>query len=258
LAVEKLKQYFYVGGMPEAVKTFIETGDFALTRQIQNNILSSYKEDFLKHIKGSDIPKVRMLWDSIPVHLAKEKKKFIYKEIKQGGRAAEFENALDWLVNTGLVYKVCRTGEAKIPLAAYEERDSFKLFMHDTGLLSASAKLDIKSFFGSDHEVFREFKGAMAEQFVLQELKPKNLPVCYWSNNTGNAEVDFVIQREDKIIPIEVKSGENAKAKSLKVYMEKYAPEIAVRASLLNYSKRGNLIDVPLYAIGGLGSGRLP
>jgi predicted AAA+ superfamily ATPase len=235
--------------MPEAVKTYAQSGDLILTRRIQENILSNYKEDFLKHIKGADIPKVRMLWDSIPLHLAKEKKKFVYREIKQGGRAAEFENALDWLENTGLVYRICKTQEAKIPLIAYEERDSFKLYMHDTGLLAASAKLDIKTFFNSSHDVFREFKGAIAEQFVLQELKSKNHHICYWSNSTGKSEVDFVIQYEDKIIPIEVKSGENIKARSLGIYLEKYKPEIAVRASLSNYRKKGNLIDIPLYAV---------
>jgi predicted AAA+ superfamily ATPase len=250
LSIEKLKQYFYVGGMPEAVKTFAGTGDPALTRQVQENILSSYKEDFLKHIKGSDIPKVRMLWDSIPVHLAKEKKKLVYKELKQGARAAEFENALDWLVNTGLVYKVSKTEEAKIPLLAYEERNSFKLYMLDTGLLSAAAKIDIKTFFSSEHDVFKEFKGAIAEQFALQELKPKNLPICYWSNSTGKAEVDFVVQYKDKIIPIEIKSGTQVKAQSLGIYIEKYAPPTAIRASLLNFKKWDNLTDIPLYAIG--------
>ncbi|MDR2584289.1 MAG: AAA family ATPase [Fibromonadaceae bacterium] len=257
LATEKLKQYFYIGGMPEAVKTYAQTGDLLLTRQIQEQILSSYKEDFLKHIKGVDIPKVRMLWDSIPVHLAKEKKKFIYKEIKQGGRAAEFENALDWLVNTGLVYKISCTEEAKIPLVAYEERNSFKLYMLDIGLLAASAKLDVKTFFSKNHEVFKEFKGALAEQFVLQELKPKNIPISYWSNSTGKAEVDFVVQYEDKIIPIEVKSGESSKSKSLGVYIEKYNPQIAIRTSLSNYEKRGNLLNIPLYAIGELDEARL-
>jgi predicted AAA+ superfamily ATPase len=235
--------------MPEAVKTYVKTGDLALTRQIQENILSSYKEDFLKHIKDSDIPKVRMLWDSIPTHLAKEKKKFIYKEIKQGGRAAEFENALDWLVNTGLVYKVSKTEEAKIPLTAYQERNTFKLYMLDTGLLAASANLDIKTFFSIEYEIFKEFKGAIAEQFVLQELKLKKIPVFYWSNSTGKAEIDFVVQHEDKIIPIEVRSGKSTKAKSLGVYIEKYKPQIAIRASLSNYKKRDGLIDVPLYFI---------
>jgi predicted AAA+ superfamily ATPase len=250
LAVEILKRYFYVGGMPEAVKIFAKTDDLMLTRQIQENILSSYKEDFFKHIKNSDIPKVRMLWDSIPIHLAKEKKKFVYKEIKQGGRAAEFENAMNWLVNTGLVYKISNTQEAKIPLVAYEKQDYFKIYMHDVGLLAAIAKLDIKTFFYAGHDVFREFKGAIAEQFVLQELKPKNLPICYWSNSTGKAEVDFVIQYQDKILPLEVKSGENVKAKSLGVYMEKHKPQTALRTSLSNYGRNGNLTDIPLYAIG--------
>jgi hypothetical protein len=250
LATERLKQYFYVGGMPEAVKTYAKTGDLMFTRQIQENILANYKEDFFKHIKSNDIPKVRMLWDSVPVHLAKEKKKFVYRELKQGGRAAEFENALDWLINTGLVYKVSNTQEAKIPLIAYEERKNFKIYMHDVGLLAAAAKLDIKTFFSAEHDIFREFKGAMAEQFVLQELKPKNYPICFWTNSTGKAEVDFVIQYEDKILPLEVKSGENTKAKSLGVYLEKYCPQIALRASLSDYVKKPDLIDIPLYSIG--------
>jgi predicted AAA+ superfamily ATPase len=249
LATEKLKQYFYVGGMPEAVKTYAKTNDLTLARQIQENILSNYKEDFFKHVKSSGIRKVRRLWDSIPVHLAKEKKKFVYKELKQGGRAAEFENALDWLINTGLVYKVSNTQEAKIPLIAYSERENFKIYMHDVGLLAAAAKLDIKTFFSAEHDIFREFKGAMAEQFVLQELRPKNFPICFWTNSTGKAEVDFVIQYEDKILPLEVKSGENAKAKSLGVYMEKYNPQIALRTSLLPYGKTENLTDIPLYAV---------
>jgi predicted AAA+ superfamily ATPase len=250
LAVEKLKQYFYTGGMPEAVETFAKTEDLALTRQVQENILSSYKEDFSTRVKGSDIPKVRMLWNSIPIHLAKGKKKFMYKELKQGGRATEFENALNWLVNAGLVYKVPKTSEASIPLSAHEDQNSFKLYMLDTGLLAAAAKLDIKTFFSSEHNVFKEFNGAIAEQFAVQELKPKNLPLCYWLNSTGKAEMDFVVQHEGKIIPIEIKNEENTKAKSLAVYMNKYKPGAAIKSSLQKYAKTENLLSIPLYMLG--------
>lgn len=253
LAAEKLRQYFYIGGMPEAVKTYAKTGDLLLTRQVQENILSNYKEDFLKHIKGSDIPKVRMLWDSIPVHLAKEKKKFMYKEIKQGGRAAEFENALDWLVNTGLVYKVSQTTSPSLPLSR-NAKEAFKLYMLDIGLLGAKANLDIKTFFEHDNKIFGEFKGALTEQFALQELKANsNYPIFYWANDSGSAEVDFLLQYKNEAVPLEVKSGIQTKAKSLNVYIEKYNPNLAIKSSLKHYGKSGNLFSVPLYLLGDLG-----
>jgi predicted AAA+ superfamily ATPase len=215
---------------------------------VQWNILNNYKSDFLKHIKSSDIPKVRMLWESIPVHLAKEKKKFVYKEIKTGGRAAEFENALDWLVQTGLVHKVSKVNEAKMPLISYENKEHFKLFMLDIGLLGAMANLDISAFFSAEQEVFSEFKGALAEQFALQELKTlKRMPIYYWASESGKAEVDFVLQMKNSIIPLEIKSSAHVKSKSLAVYMQKYKPECAIRASLKNYGKDENLLSLPLY-----------
>jgi predicted AAA+ superfamily ATPase len=250
-ASELLKSYFYVGGMPEAVQTYAKTRDMRKVREIQDFILDNYKGDFSKHIKGVDIPKVRMLWDSIPTHLAKEKKKFIYKEIKSGGRAAEFENAMDWLVNTGLVYKVMRTETAKIPLLSYQQRDIFKLFMLDIGLLCAHSKIDMKTFLQPDANIFDDFKGALTEQFVLQELKNLTTnPILYWVNEKGHSEIDFVLQYNGEIIPIEAKSSENARAKSLKVYMDMEKPAHAVRTSLKNYGVRDNLYSVPLYMMG--------
>jgi len=250
LLVDKLKEYFYTGGMPEAVKAFIDTSDLNTVREVQEAILNNYKGDFSRHIKGVDIPKVRMLWDSIPVHLSKEKKKFIYKEIKTGGRASEFENAMDWLVNTGLVHKLIKTTEPKLPLAGFADRQIFKLYMLDLGLLSAKSRLDIKTFFEPKNEVFREFKGAMTEQYVIQELKTLgHLPIFYWGSATGKAEVDFVIQYDNGIVPIEVKSDLNKKSYSLNVYMETYRPLKAIRTSLNNFGTFRGLYSIPLYMI---------
>jgi len=249
-AEHKLKEYMYIGGMPEAVNVYIKTGSLLETRKAQEKILNNYKNDFTKHIKGTDIPKVRMLWDSIPLHLSKEKKKFIYKEIKAGARAAAYENALDWLVHTGLVYKVDRVNNAKLPLAAYADRDAFKIYMLDTGLLSAAAGLDIKTFFDPDPQVFKEFKGAITEQFVLQELKTlARLPVCYWGREEGKSEVDFVVQWQNEVVPIEVKSGIHTRSKSLEIYRELYNPAHAVRTTLKNFGITDGLYSIPLFMI---------
>jgi predicted AAA+ superfamily ATPase len=251
--VEKLKAYFITGGMPEAVKTFVETGSYNEVRKVQEVILNNYKNDFTKHISAVNIPKVRMLWDSIPVHLAREKKKFIYKEVKSGGRASEFENAMDWLVSTGLVYKINRTSTVKIPLSAYADRDHFKIYMLDVGLLGAKAGLDFSAFLSDDKTMFTEFKGALTEQFVLQELKVSdNSPIYYWGNESGKAEVDFIFQYKNEIIPIEVKSAVNTKSQSLSVYIEKYQPVHAVRVSLKNLGMTEKLLSLPLYMIANL------
>jgi len=253
-AEPKLKEYMYIGGMPEAVNVYIETGNLHETRKVQEKILNNYKNDFSKHIKGTDIPKVRMLWDSIPVHLSKEKKKLIYKEINTGARAAAYENALDWLVNTGLVYKIDRVNNAKLPLAAYADRDAFKIYMLDTGLLSAAAGLDIKTFYDPDPLVFKEFKGAITEQFVLQELKTlSRLPVCYWGKDEGKSEVDFIVQWENEVVPIEVKSGIHKKSKSLEIYRDMYNPAHAVRTTLNNFGETGGFYSIPLYLIASFG-----
>jgi len=240
----------YVGGMPAVVKTFIESGNLHEARKEQQKILNNYKEDFSKHIKGTDIPKVRMLWDTVPLHLAKEKKKFMYKEIRTGARAAAYENALDWLVNTGLVYKVDRTSEARLPLAAYADREAFKIFMLDTGLLSAASGLDITTFYDPNPLVFNEFKGAITEQFVLQELKTLGaMPICYWGREEGKNEVDFVVQWRNEIVPIEVKSGIRTKSKSLDIYRDLYHPKHAVRTTLKNFGVSGGLYSIPLYMV---------
>ncbi|GHU08391.1 ATPase [Spirochaetia bacterium] len=255
---ELLKIYSFVGGMPSAVAAFVEhPAKFPLEakalRRVRENqvyILESYRGDFSRHIRGTDILKVRMLWDSIPVHLAKEKKKFVYKEVKTGGRAAEFENAMDWLVNTRLVYRIARTGTPKIPLAAYQDREIFKLFVVDIGLLCAQTGIDIKTLLYPDSDIFDDFNGALTEQFVLQELKAvTGNPILYWANEKGHSEVDFIVQHENEIIPIEVKSDRRTKSKSLNVYINEYKPAHAVRTSLKNYGKENNLYSIPLYLI---------
>jgi len=253
LLTDMLKTYFYVGGMPAAINAFVQTKDLAKVREIQNEILRNYKNDFSKHISPHDIPKVRMLWDSMPAHLAREKKKFIYKDVKIGGRASEFENAMDWLVNTGLVHKIPRTLSPKLPLARDQEREAFKLFMLDVGLLCAKSNIDLSLFYLPEPRIFDDFNGALAEQYVCQELKcAMSNPIFYWAREKGAAELDFIMQHKNDVIPIEVKSGKNTQAKSLKVYMDEYKPETAIRISLKNYGKEGNLLSLPLYLVGML------
>jgi predicted AAA+ superfamily ATPase len=257
LLADMLKTYFYVGGMPSAVDTFIKTKSLIKTRGVQNEILQQYKSDFSKHILHQDIPKVRMLWDSIPVHLAREKKKFIYKDIKSGGRASEFENAMDWLIHTGLVYKIPRTLTPRLPLARDQERDAFKLYMLDTGLLCAKANISLTAFYEAEAKIFDDFHGAISEQYVCQELKAMfaakdniEKPLFYWGRENGTAEIDFLMQYRNEVIPIEVKSEKHTQSKSLKVYMEDYKPKAAIRTSLKNIGASGALHSVPLYMIG--------
>ena len=253
LFTDMLRLYFYVGGMPSALAEYLKSQDLGEVRRIQNDILSDYKADFSKHIKATDIPKVRMLWDSIQVHLAREKKKFIYKDIKTGGRASEFENALDWLVNTGLVYKIPRVLEPKIPLSRSEEREVFKLFLLDVGLLNAKTNMDLSSFHIGSPKVFEGFNGALTEQYVCQELKAtQQNPLFYWGRDKGLAEVDFIVQHKNEVVPIEVKSAYNKRSLSLNVYMDLVKPKIAVRTSMRNFGHTGNLHSVPLYMIGSL------
>ena len=253
LLIDLLKTYFYVGGMPAAVDCYVQSQSLIKVRELQKEILNNYKNDFSKHISPHDIPKVRMLWDSIPVHIAREKKKFIYSDVKTGGRASEFENAMDWLVNTGLVYKVPRTLTPKLPLARDQEREAFKLFMLDIGLLCAKINADLTVFYEADPKIFHDFHGAMTEQYVCQELKAIcDNPLFYWSRDKGAAEIDFIMQYKNEIIPIEVKSERHTQSKSLKVYMEEYHPKTAVRTSLKSMGLNNALHSIPLYIIGSL------
>lgn len=247
---EKLiKQYCYVGGMPEIVQDFVESKDFESVRNLQKEILSAYEEDFTKHIPTNTVAKIRLLWKSIPAQLSKENKKFIYGAAKEGARARDFEAALSWLINSGLVYRVNKITKPDLPITAYEDFNSFKLFVLDVGLLGAMTDLQADTIIDGNR-IFEEFKGAIAEQYVLQQFKTiKDLPVFYWSNETSRAEIDFVIQIKSDVVPVEVKAERNLQAKSLKVYMEKFKPNYAIRTSMADYKKTNSLIDIPMYAI---------
>ena len=250
-----LKQYCYVGGMPEIVQDFVENKDFESVRNLQKEILCAYEEDFTKHIPTNTVAKIRLLWKSIPAQLSKENKKFIYGAAKEGARARDFEAALSWLINSGLVYRVNKITKPDLPITAYEDFNSFKLFMLDVGLLGAMTDLQADTIIDGNR-IFEEFKGAITEQYVLQQFKTiKDLPVFYWSNETSRAEIDFVIQIKSDVVPVEVKAERNLQAKSLKVYMEKFKPNYAIRTSMADYKKTDNLIDLPLYTLENITQG---
>ncbi|KAF0194291.1 MAG: hypothetical protein FD169_1858 [Bacillota bacterium] len=250
--IDLLKQYYYIGGMPEAVKTFAETLDYRMVRQVQQRLLMAYEQDFSKHAPHETVPRIRMLWDSIPSQLAKENRKFIYGLIRQGARAREYELAMAWLSDCGLVHKVSRISKPGMPLRAYQDFNSFKLFVVDVGLLSAMSGLDVKSLL-EGNRIFEEFKGALTEQYVLQQLTAiKEIEPFYWSAETGSAELDFVIQSGMHVVPLEVKAEENLQAKSLKSYYNKYRPKYTVRSSMSNFRQEEWMVNFPLYAINQL------
>jgi len=244
-----LKIYFFTGGMPKAVAAYAARENLREVRSIQNGILADYRDDFSKHISAINTPKVEMIWNSIPRHLAKEKKKFVYKELKTGARAYAYEDAMNWLFDTRLVRKITRTEEYKLPLASYANENIFKLYMLDIGLFGAKSELDISAFPEPDHELFGLFNGAMAEQFVMQELTAAGFTLYYWGRDKGEAELDFILQWRNEIIPVEVKSGIRTKSKSLDVYRNLYNPAHAIRATLKNPGVTGALYSVPLYMI---------
>jgi len=245
--IELLRLYFYTGGMPRPVSAYIQRHDYAEVRHIQREILLDYRSDFTKHISSPNIPKVGMIWDSIPLHLAREKKRVVYKDIKKGGRASEFENALQWLIDTGLVYKTSRVNLPQIPLSGYADRNQFKLYMLDVGLLAAKADIDLKYFLYPDSSILGSYHGALTEQFIMQELQAAGFSPYYWGRDKGEAELDFLVQCHGEVIPIEVKSGIRKRSKSLDVYRELYSPPHAVRATLNNLGKTRDLHSIPLY-----------
>lgn len=247
--VDLLKQYYFVGGMPEAVMSFSEEQDFNKVRRIQKRILKAYEQDFSKHAPTEVVPKLRMLWNSIPSQLAKENKKFIYGLVREGGRAKEYESAIMWLSDAGLVHKVSRATAGHLPLKAYEDMKAFKMFILDVGLLGCMVGLNKKTILDGNG-MFVEFKGALTEQYVLEQLITlPDVNVYYYTNDSGSCEVDFLIDTGDKIVPLEVKAQTNLRAKSLKTYVEKFSTEIAVRTSMQDYKKESWLINLPLYAI---------
>ena len=252
--IDALKQYYFVGGMPEAVQCFIESKDFNAVREIQKRILGAYMQDFSKHAPNEIFPRIRMLWNSIPSQLAKENKKFIYGLIREGARAKDYEIAIMWLSDCGLVHKVNRVNAAGIPLRAYEDLRAFKLFILDVGLLGCMAGLRQQTLL-EGNALFVEFKGALTEQYVCQQLKTlKDLDIFYYTNDRGSCEVDFVVDIDGQIVPVEVKAEINLRSKSLKTYREKFSPEISIRSSMADYKKEDGLINLPLYRIGQIES----
>lgn len=252
--IDLLRQYYYVGGMPEAVLAFTQEENFREVRAIQKRILEAYEQDFSKHAPNEIVPRIRMLWNSVPSQLAKENKKFIYGLIKQGARAKEYELAMSWLIDCGLIHKVYRASKPAMPLKAYEDQSAFKLFLLDVGLLAAMGDIDVKTLL-EGNVIFEEFKGALTEQYVLQQLKTtKEISIYYWSAENATAEIDFLIQYDNSIVPIEVKAEENLRAKSLRNYVDKYSPELAVRSSMSDFRQETWLSNLPLYAISQLTS----
>lgn len=246
---DRLRQYYYTGGMPEVVLQYSVSGDMNQVREIQKRILVSYEQDFSKHAPAEIVPRIRMIWSGVPAQLAKENRKFIYGQIKAGARAKDFELALSWLIDCGLLYKVHNVSKPALPLKAYEELNTFKLFMLDIGLLGALTELDARTLL-EGNTVFTEFKGALTEQYVYQQLRTMNdLPVYYWSAGNARSEVDFLLQHNGQIIPLEVKAEENLHAKSLRVFCEKYKPALAVRSSMSGYRKEDWMTNLPLYAV---------
>lgn len=247
--IDALKHYYFVGGLPEAVQSFAESKDFNEVRAIQKRILAAYEQDFSKHAPNEIVPKIRMLWNSIPSQLARENKKFIYGLVREGGRAREYETAIMWLSDCGLVHKVSRVNAAGIPLKAYEDLKAFKLFIVDVGLLGCMTGLRQRTLLDGD-DLFVEFKGALTEQYVCQQLKTiEDLGIYYYTNDRGSCEIDFVVDTGEQIVPIEVKAETNLRAKSLKTYRERFEPELSVRTSMADYKKEDWLLNLPLYAI---------
>jgi len=247
---ENLRYYYYIGGMPEVVNDFVENRDWENVRKKQEEILATYENDFSKHAPFEIVPRLNMVWQNIPAQLAKENKKFVYGVMKEGARAKDFELAIQWLVDSGILLKNYRISKPEMPLIAYQDFSAFKLFFNDVGLLAAKSKLDLKTIvLGND--VFTEFKGAFTEQFVMQQLKAAELDyIGYWTNERSTAKVDFVVQNKGEITPVEVKLAENTKAKSFKLFCEKFKPQTAIRSSLLNYRNEEWMTNVPLYIIG--------
>ena len=252
--IDLLKQYYYIGGMPEVVDAFIRDGDYKEVRTIQNSILESYDKDFSKHPPLDLVPRIKMVWNVLPSQLAKENRKFIYGAVKSGGRAKEFELAIMWLQDAGLLYKVNRVSNASLPLGGFEDINAFKLFMVDVGLLGAKSGLDAKTLLDGN-EIFGQHKGsltgALTEQYVLQQFKSiDDIATYYWTPDEGIAEIDFLIQISGNVIPVEVKAAENLKAKSLRSFRDKYHPKVSVRTSMSDYREELTMTNIPLYAVG--------
>ena len=244
-----LRKYYYVGGMPEAVQCCFATDDMKEVRSIQKQLLLYYENDFSKHAPKDQIPRIQMVWNSIPAQLAKENRKFIYGVIREGARAKDYEIAIQWLSDYGLIKKSCRISKPGIPLIAYMEQSIFKLYLLDVGLLAAMGNISEKTLL-QGNRIFEEFKGALTEQYVAQELTAHNYELYYLSSNNSDMEIDFIVQQDESVIPLEVKAEENLRAQSLRSYYSKYAPKTAIRTSMSKFRKETWMINVPLYYIG--------
>lgn len=246
---ERLRQYYFVGGMPAAVLAFVNDGDLNKVRTIQKSIIEAYERDFSKHAPAIEVPRIRMVWHSIPSQLSKENRKFIYGMIKEGARAKDFELAIEWLKDAGLIYKVNRCKKAQLPLAAYEDFSAFKMFLSDIGLMGAMSNIPVQSLLNGNM-LFSDFKGALTEQFVLQQMKTnQSLSIYYWSADNSRGEIDFLVQQEEKVIPIEVKAEENLQAKSLRMFVERNRGLKGCRFSMSPYREQDWLVNYPLYSV---------
>lgn len=249
MLTELLRQYYFVGGMPEAVKAYVERGDIWEVRSIHSKIIDAYRNDMSKHTPKQQVQRINMVWNSIPSQLARDNKKFIYGALRKGARANDFEIAIQWLVDSGLVHKVHRISKPVVPLKFYEDMSSFKLFLLDCGLLGALSETPPEQILIGDN-VFEEYKGAFTENYVLQQLK--SLPrtfVYYYSNDNSTLEIDFVVQHDAHVIPIEVKAEENLRAKSLRQFVIDNPGLHGVRFSMSDYREQDWLTNVPLWAV---------
>jgi predicted AAA+ superfamily ATPase len=242
-----LRQYYFVGGMPEAVAHFIKNKDYSHVREIQQRILSSYENDFSKHAPINQVLRIRLVWQSIISQLSKENSKFIYNLLRTGARAKEFELAIEWLHDAGLIHKVNRISKPAIPINSYADWSDFKIFLSDVGLMSAMGGLSPQILL-EGNELFQEFKGTLTEQFILQQIICNAYQPYYWTTENSKAEIDFVIQKNNQVIPIEVKAAENLRSRSLRLYYDKYKPKQCIRTSLSNFKKQDWMKNIPLYA----------
>lgn len=250
--IDLLRAYYYVGGMPAAVNAYLPRQSLTAVRRVQMRLISDYEQDFSKHAPTSVIPRIRMVWNGIPSQLAKENKKFIYSVLREGARAKDFELAIQWLIDCGLCYKVGRVTKGGIPLKAYQDLPAFKLYLVDVGLLAAMTDLDAKTLL-KGNAIFTEFKGALTEQYVCQQLvSDLNAVPYYWSAENSSGEVDFVLQHNGNVIPLEVKAEENLQAKSLKSFVSGNGLPFGVRTSMSDFRKQDQLINLPLYALSQL------
>lgn len=246
--IDLLRKYYYVGGMPEVVQTYLETDDFMEVRRLQKELLIYYANDFSKYAPTETVPRIQMVWNSIPMQLAKENRKFIYGALREGARAKDFELAIQWLSDSGLIHRAYRVTKPGLPLISYMEMNVFKMYLLDVGLLAAQGSLDAQTLL-EGNEIFVEFKGALTEQFVAQELASREMGLYYYATKNSDGEIDFMIQKGKYVIPVEVKAEENLQAKSLRFYCRKYQPQVAVRASMSNYREQEWMVNVPLYLL---------